>query len=429
MNLSTIVGCTLASPPLRRLARAGSLPIGGPRRARLSKLILPLVILAAVVSMACSQTGLGFSFTGWSGPVVVDENVYMASKQDRAFTTIIEVNTVRGDQQEKPFGEGQQPVAIYGTPIYENSLLYSTSVYESDGDHYGRLYALDVRGSGKDWVYPETDGMGPVFGGPAYSTVTNTIYVGSDDGKLYSLDAATGEPKGLLGAVLFDAKSPIWGTPVVDAGVVYFGTLSGKVFGVNESGNKVLEFQAGGAVIARPLVEDGVVYVGSFDNNFYAIGAEKKAIWTFKAGNWFWSGAVMAQVPGTGEIIYVGSLDGNVYALNASNGSPAWRSPFKTGQGVRASPVLVNKSSLSGPFTSVSDQVLVVGSRDGKVYGIDPISGQQAAGWEAPFDARGRVLAEVGAGGNVIYVVNTNHELFALDAETGSLNRSWASGQ
>ena len=390
---------------------------------------LVLVVLAAVVSLSCSRTGLGFSFTGWSGPVVVDENVYLASKQGRSFTTILEFNTVRGDQQERPFGEVGQPVAIYGTPVFQGGILYSTSVYESSGDHYGRVYALDVRGTGKDWVFPLSDGMGPVFGGPAYSTVTNTIYVGSDDGKLYSLDATTGEPKGLLGAVLFDAKSPIWGTPVVDAGVVYFGTLSGKVFGVNESGSKVLEFQAGGAIIATPLVDDGVVYVGSFDNNFYAIGAERSAIWTFKANNWFWSGAIMAQVPGGGDVIYVGSLDGNVYALSASTGTLAWRSPFKTGQGIRASPVLVNKSSLSGPFTSVTDQVLVVGSRDGMVYGIDPVSGQKASGWDTPFDAQGRVLAEVGASGNVVYVVNTNHDLFALDAETGVLNRSWASGQ
>lgn len=361
--------------------------------------------------------------------MVLDESVYLASKVG-SFTIIREVNTVRGDQQERPFSDVGQPIAIYGTPIIQGNVLYTTAIYEgSNGKNFGRVYALNVRGSGNDWVFPLSDGMGPVFGGPAYSSTTNTIYVGSNDGKLYALDASNGDPKGLLGAVLFDAKSPIWGTPVVDAGVVYFGTVGGTVFGVNENGSKVLEFKTGGAVVAKPLVKGGVVYVGSFDKNFYAIGAERRAIWTFKADNWFWGGAIMAQVPGVGDVIYVASLDGKVYAINAQSGTLVWRNPFQTGQGIRASPVLANKSSFSGLFTSVADQVLVVGSRDGMVYGIDPISGQRASGWDAPFDAQGRVLAEVGTSGNVVYVVNTNHDLFALDAETGKLNRSWASGQ
>ncbi|MFQ5874244.1 MAG: PQQ-binding-like beta-propeller repeat protein [Dehalococcoidia bacterium] len=382
---------------------------------------LLLLLLLVLVSLSCGPAGLGVNFTGWAGPVVVDDAVYLASKKGADRASVRALSAFDGNEQGR-FTPTVKLEAIYGTPVVEGNTLYTTSVYQSNGTEFGRVYAVDVNSLVTAWEFPPLgrDDMGPVFGGVAFSPDTSTIYVGSADGKLYALDASDGTPKRGAGGVVFDAKSPIWGAPVVDKGIVYFGTMGGTLFGVNEGGGKAFEFRVGGAIAATPLVKDGVVYVGSFDKKFYAIvPGINKPKWTFSGDNWFWGEAILAQVPGTGDIIFVGSLDGKVYALNAGSGNPVWLQPFQTGQGIRAGPVLANRTSFSGPFANVTDQVLVVGSRDGMVYGLDPISGKLA--WKEPFDAGGRVLAPPTAVNNIIYVSNTDHDLFALDAETGTL--------
>jgi len=57
--------------------------------------------------------------------------------------------------------------------------------------------------------------------------VDTTIYVGSDDGRLYAVDATTGE--------------------------------------------KLWDILTGGKVTSSPAVADGIVYIGSHDGNVYAI--------------------------------------------------------------------------------------------------------------------------------------------------------------
>ncbi|MFQ5934161.1 MAG: PQQ-binding-like beta-propeller repeat protein [Dehalococcoidia bacterium] len=392
------------------------------------KLLLVSVLLVVLISLACTRAGLGVNFTGWAGPVVVDDSVYLASKKGSPRASIRGFSAFNGVEQSIRFDAGGEPLAIYGTPLVPpgSDMLFTTSVYESGGNERGRVYAVKLNDLGNIvWQFPRQgqDIMGPLFGGVAFSRATNTVYVGSADGKLYALDASDGSPKGRGGVVLFDADSPIWGTPVVDQGTIYFGTMGGSLIGVNEGGGRAFEVKVGGAIAATPVVDDGIVYVGAFDKKFYAIvpGVQKPK-WTFPAGNWFWCKAVLAQDARVGKIIYAGSLDGKVYALDANSGRMIWS--FQTGQGIRGAPVLASRTSGLGQFGSLTDQVLVVGSRDEKVYGLDPISGDPV--WSEPFDAGGRVLAPLIADGNVVFGANVDHDLFALDAATGRLLAGWA---
>ena len=256
----------------------------------------------------------------------------------------------------------------------------------------------------------------PYSEGAAFSSQTNTVYAGSDDGKLYALDANDGSLKRV-----FNVESPIWSTPTVSNGVVYFGTMGGTLFGMREDGGKVLEFKAGGAIAATPVVRDGVVYVGSFDKKFYAVSGSR-AIWSFSGNNWFWGEAVIGEDPRGSDIIFVGSLDGNLYALDMDSGNLRWS--FKAGQGIRSRPALADLSVFSGTFPSLEDQLLIVGSRDERVYGLDPITGTQA--WD-PIDAKARVLSPLAADGSVVYFANEDHALVAVNADTGQID--WIAGQ
>jgi outer membrane protein assembly factor BamB len=151
---------------------------------------------------------------------------------------------------------------------------------------------------------------------PAVSKDGTTIFVGSNDNKVYALDVLTGAKK--------------W------------------------------EFQTGAWVTSSPAIsKDGTtIYVGSNDNKVYALdavtGAKK---WEF-ATNWWGSSPAISQ---DGTTIYVGSnYDGNVYvyAIDSVNGTKKWA--FETGDFVFSSLRL-----------SQDGTTIYVGSEDKNVYAID----------------------------------------------------------
>ena len=112
------------------------------------------------------------------------------------------------------------------------------------------------------------------------------VYVGSDDGNVYALNAATG-------AKLWNyTTSGAVSSPAVSNGVVYVGSsegasrpvyvgssegnvyaLEGNVYALNATtGAKLWCYTTGDDVDSSPAVANGVVYVGSGDGNVYAIG-------------------------------------------------------------------------------------------------------------------------------------------------------------
>ena len=135
----------------------------------------------------------------------------------------------------------------------------------------------------------------------------------------------------------------------------------------------------------------------------------------------------MAPDPRGQDIIFITSLDGNVYGVEAATGSLIWAKPFTASEGIRGKPALVNKSFTGGQYSSLSDKVLVVGSRDGMVYGLDPISGLSA--WETPINLGDKVLAQVSAQNNIAYVVNASYDLFAIDVASGKVMPNFVRSQ
>jgi eukaryotic-like serine/threonine-protein kinase len=56
-------------------------------------------------------------------------------------------------------------------------------------------------------------------------------------------------------------------------GVVYIGSTNGKVYALNAAtGAKLWIFTTGASVYSSPAVVNGMVYVGSNDGNLYAFG-------------------------------------------------------------------------------------------------------------------------------------------------------------
>ena len=85
------------------------------------------------------------------------------------------------------------------------------------------------------------------------------VYVGSNDNKLYALNATNG-------AVIwnFTTGGYVISSPSISNGIVYFGSYDHKVYAVDaQTGTEKWNYTTGSVVESSPVVGDGNVYVGS----------------------------------------------------------------------------------------------------------------------------------------------------------------------
>ena len=109
-------------------------------------------------------------------------------------------------------------------------------------------------------------------------------------------------------------------------------------------------------------IVDGVVYVGTASGELIAVGlADGKLRWRYKAGE-----AIGESSPTVANgRVFIGDLIGVVHAVNVADGKPAWT--FKTQSEVKSSPVVVG-------------EMLLIGSYDGNLYGLEAATGQAGVG-------------------------------------------------
>ena len=121
-------------------------------------------------------------------------------------------------------------------------------------------------------------------------------------------------------------------------------------------------WEGGEAFDSSPAIVDGVVYVGTATGELIAVGlADGKLRWRYKAGE-----AIGESSPAVANgRVFIGDLIGVVHAVNVADGKPIWT--FKTQSEIKSSPVVVG-------------DVVLMGSYDGKLYGLDAADRQAAVG-------------------------------------------------
>ncbi|MEI7827506.1 MAG: PQQ-binding-like beta-propeller repeat protein, partial [Euryarchaeota archaeon] len=186
--------------------------------------------------------------------------------------------------------------------------------------------------------------------------VNGVVYVGSNDNKVYALNAATGAKKWsyTTGDYYNTTGDSVSSSPAVANGIVYVGSEDGKVYALNaQTGTKLWSYWTGDWVVSSPAIVNGIVYVGSNNNKVYALNAATGAKkWSYTTGDDVSSSPAVAN-----GIVYVGSNDNKVYALNAATGAKKWS--YTTGDWVDSSPAVVNG-------------VVYVGGDDNKLYAFGP---------------------------------------------------------
>ena len=170
-------------------------------------------------------------------------------------------------------------------------------------------------------------------------------------------DSTGALPKGQV-QWTFSTGGVVQSSPTIVDGMVYFGSADGKIYAVDAvSGNEKWEYQTGSWVLSSPAVVDGVVYIGSNDGRMLALDAlTGKQIWSFRTPYPVVSSAAVAD-----GIVYFGADDYNLYALDAKTGRQLWK--FQTGHQIRSSPVVANG-------------IVYLGSADGNLYALDVKTGK-----------------------------------------------------
>jgi outer membrane protein assembly factor BamB len=153
----------------------------------------------------------------------------------------------------------------------------------------------------------------------------------------------------------FETRSYIYSSPAIGSdGTIYVGSDDGKLYAINPDGSEKWFFEANGAISSSPAIgNDGTIYVGSYRGNLYAINPDGSEKWSFYN---YYSSISSSPAIGSDGTIYVGSDDGKLYAINP-NGSEKWF--FEANGAIYSSPAIG------------SDGTIYVGSNDGKLYAIE----------------------------------------------------------
>lgn len=245
------------------------------------------------------------------------------------------------------------------------------------------------------WAFKDPNGS---IGAPLLY-VNQTLYAGSDDGKLYAINPTNGSLQDS-----FNIGGKIRNAPTFRDNILYVSTDSGEVKAINRPDKTEFWSNDIGAQ-TPPIVVDKTVYVGT-NNHLYALdefGGEKR--WRFHTGSRVNAPAI------TDGTVYFGTKNGNVYALNRSDGSKQWESNHNN---TAKSPVVSGENVY---FTFIDDDF----GGDGHIKSVNKSDGSE--NWNKKF-GEGGVSPPVVANGTVYATINKN--VHALNESDG--NKKWSFG-
>ena len=287
--------------------------------------------------------------------------------------------------------------AIYGAPLIDGDAVYF-------GAYDGNVYAVNAEDGSCKWQsHKATDTAaqcqdrepdGPIIGGMAL--VEGILYVGSDDGQLYGIDADSGAVHSCV-----DLGGAIWTTPLVNDEKLYVTTMEGAVWSARTTRVGDLEptqiFKTDAALLTDPVLAGDKLLVGGMGQKLYAIDPENgEKAWEFGGGNWFWGRPVA-----DGDIVYATNLDGKLYAINLADGEAAWAdNAFKADEPIRAGAL-------------ISDGVVVVADRAGNIYSLNAETGKVEK--ESLSVIEKRVLANPVELDGAVLVVTQDGDLYRVE--------------
>ena len=143
--------------------------------------------------------------------------------------------------------------AIYSTPAIDDERVYVTTRDRT-------TVALDLSTGEEIWSYP-------VGGSTSPAVADGVVYVGSDDGAIYAIDAANGGDP----LWLFASGNPAAQAPVIAGDELFFASGATITSLDWKTGNVIWQYPVGEDVTTELVVLDGYLYAGDKHGYFYAI--------------------------------------------------------------------------------------------------------------------------------------------------------------
>jgi len=322
--------------------------------------LLLMTIVVLLFASGCVASRIGVS---WPATAVVDYNgesrIVVSYNQD-----IVMVDPVNGRQASLLNTEGDVRLDDQGNPRpwqvlggeYESAQFFARPFITEEETFLFPAYndrILEV-----DTLTARIDSpIGIPTGGQTIAdmAVTDELFiVPRAQGGLIALDRETYDQKWL-----FETDEGLWATPLVHENVVYVPGIDHFVYALDlETGELLWQADLEGAVAATPLLYDGYLYVGSYSHFLYKISLEGEIVGTYEAVNWIWSTPAVDDE----GILYISDLSGFVHAVDAESMTQIWSAEVAE-RGIRPAPLLVN-------------DFVIVASRDGQVYWLNPSNGQ-----------------------------------------------------
>jgi outer membrane protein assembly factor BamB len=239
-------------------------------------------------------------------------------------------------------------------------------VYIGAGDD--GVYCVDVRTGKKVWQYPSenSDTIPTIFPRGANSrqskkplklhvdasplVMDGRVYAGSGvdrDGPgcepaIFCLDAVTGKRIWLM--PLLSDDLPVWGSPVGDAGKVYFGIGNGDIISdansptgallcVNaRTGQELWRFRIDNSVLRKPALDERSVYFGSRNGVCYCLDKKTGGLrWKQEIGSPIIASPTLFRCNHCGtNRLYVLGTQGKAHSFDPATGFRFWEMDFSS---------------------------------------------------------------------------------------------------
>ena len=286
------------------------------------------------------------------------------------------------------------------------------------GGHF-QVTALDAADGAVLWQKATT---GPVPG--SLAAAGDRLYMGLLDHRLLAMDAATGET-----LWEFQAQDLLTSAPVVHKGILYFGSWDGRLYALDAAnGAPIWTYQATDSLGAPPAIREGVLAVGDRNGRMHLINARTgQNRLVFRTPKSAYAPPALAH-----DMAYY-AAGGRLYAIDATEKEIPGQYQFKRvwaqlwlwkvpgvpppagqqGGRWRFSPDGAESSIVASP--AVTNTSLYVGDLQGRLYAVDPVSGEEL--WR--FEAQGGIYASPVVVDQRVYIATQEGWLYAVDAGDG----------
>jgi outer membrane protein assembly factor BamB len=212
-------------------------------------------------------------------------------------------------------------------------------------------------------------------------------------------------PNTLSSAWQFKTAGPIKSSAAVVDGKVFVGSDDGNFYALDaSSGKKLWAYKTGGGIESSPLVLDGKVYFGSSDAFLYALNAADGALaWKLETGDKILGAPNWVKSPdGKRNWILTGSYDFKLYSVDATTGKTNWF--FESGNYINGTP-------------AVADGKTVFGGCDALLHVINLKDGTKEKEVEAGAYVAGSGAFEKGK----FYIGHYENEFLCADLDAGKI--------